>query len=106
MNIQDNHKDDAVNVAGHLHTILYEDDKMRVLKVTVKPGDEAEMHWHPRNMNYILKSGSLKFIDPQNNSKEIFLNEGDVTSWKEPGFHAVVNTGDSVVETVQVELKD
>lgn len=36
--------DDAVTIAPHLHEVIYEDDKMRILKVTVKPGDTADMH--------------------------------------------------------------
>lgn len=105
MSLQDDHNDDAVNIAPDLHSVIYEDDKMRVLKVVVPVGAEAEMHWHPHNINYILKSGRLKFTDVQNNSKEVSLEEGQVTSWVEPSRHAVKNTGDSVVETIQVELK-
>lgn len=105
MSLQEEHQNDAVNVAPQLHTVIYEDEKMRVLKVSVNPGDVAEMHWHPHNINYILKSGKLRFTDPQNNSKEIELTEGMVTSWTQEAMHAVQNTGTSTVETIQVELK-
>lgn len=103
--IQDTNKDDAVNVAPQIHKVIYEDDKMRVLKVTVKPGDVAMMHWHPRNINYILKAGKLKFTDSENNSKEVELSEGMITSSVQPVKHAVENTGNDIVETIQVELK-
>lgn len=104
MSIQDKHANDAVNIAPHLHSVIFEDDKMRVLKVVVKPGDKAEMHWHPQNINYILSGGTLRFKKEDGTSADVELTEGQVTSSPESS-HAVENIGDSNVETVQVELK-
>lgn len=105
MNIQDAHSDDAVNIAPHLHKILLEENDIRVLKVTVKPGETAEMHWHPRNINYIISPGTLAFTKEDGSVIEIELAVGQVTSGL-AGSHAVKNIGDTTVETVQVELKD
>lgn len=105
MNIQDNYKDDAINVAPHLHEVIYEDEKMRVLKVHVEPGEVAEMHWHPHNINYVLSAGKLQFSKPDNTSVEVDLTEGQVTSTPTESSHAVKNIGDTTVETIQVELK-
>lgn len=99
------HADDAVNVAGHLHTLLYEDDNLRVLKVTVTPGDEAKMHWHPRNINYVLRGGELEFTAQNGERKVILLTAGQVTSATSEMYHAVKNNSDKIVETIQVELK-
>jgi quercetin dioxygenase-like cupin family protein len=104
MNIQDEHSNDAVNVAPYLHTILFEDDKLRVLKVSVRPGDEAKMHWHPRNINYILSAGKLQFTKSDGSSVNIDLSEGQVASSTESS-HAVKNIGNAIVEAIQVELK-
>ena len=103
--LQDQRNDDAINLAPDFHTVVYEDDKMRVLKVVVPPGKKADMHWHPHNMNYVLSSGTLKFTDQQNNSKEVELLEGMTTSSLNDVYHAVENTGDTTVATIQVELK-
>jgi len=102
--MQDEHPNDAVNVAPHLHEVLFEDDKLRVLKVTVNPGDIADMHWHPYNINYVLNGGRLRFDKSDGSSVEVDLTKGQVTSSSE-GSHTVENVGDSMVETVQVELK-
>jgi hypothetical protein len=45
MNIKDEHSDDAVNIAPDVHHIIYEDDMVRVLKVSMQPGGSTEMHW-------------------------------------------------------------
>jgi mannose-6-phosphate isomerase-like protein (cupin superfamily) len=106
MNIQDEHSDDAVNIAPHLHTVIFEDDKIRVLKVSVNPGDNAEMHWHPRNINYVLSAGTLRFNRTDGTTVDVDLSEGQVTSSRSESSHSVENVGDSLVETIQVELKD
>lgn len=104
MSIQEAHSNDAVNIAPHLHSVIFEDDKMRVLKVIVKPGDKAEMHWHPQNINYILAAGKLRLEKEDGTLVEVELTEGQVTSSPQ-GSHGVENIGNSTVETVQVELK-
>ena len=106
MTIQETHADDAVNIAPHLHSVIFEDDKMRVLKVSVKPGDKAEMHWHPRNINYVLSTGTLRFNRPDGTTADVELSDGQVTSSPTESSHAVENIGDTLVETIQVELKD
>ncbi len=102
-NISD-HTDDAVSIAPHLHKVIFENDKMRVLRVTVRPGDKANMHWHPENINYILSSGRLRFIKPDGTVADVDLEEGQVTSSPEIS-HAVENIGTNEVQTIQVELK-
>ncbi len=98
------HTDDAVAIAPHLHHVIFENEKMRVLKVTVKPGDKAAMHWHPENINYILAPGKLRFTKQDGSTVDIELTKGQVTSSPESS-HAVENISDTEVQTVQVELK-
>jgi len=105
MDLSKTHSDDAVSVAPHMHEVVFEDDKMRVLRVTVRPEDKAEMHWHPRNINYITASGKLRFHKPDGTSVDVELTEGQVTSSGE-SQHAVENIGTDTVMTIQVELKD
>lgn len=105
MNIQDSHTDDAVNIAPHLHKVVYEDDKMRVLIVTVEPGDHADMHWHPHNMNYVTKGGKLRFTRKDGSTVDVDLTEGQATSSEVEVYHAVDNVGDTTVQTIQTELK-
>ncbi len=95
---------DAVTIAPHLHSVIFENDKIRVLKVRVRPGDKAEMHWHPENMNYTLSAGKLRFTKLDGSIAEVTLNEGQVT-YSKAGSHIVENTGDSEVQTVQIEFK-
>lgn len=98
-------QEDAVTIAPDLHQIIFENDKIRVLKVTVPPKAKAAMHWHPENINYILAPGKLKFTKPDGSVAEVELDEGQVTASPAAGSHAVENTGDTEVQTIQVEMK-
>jgi quercetin dioxygenase-like cupin family protein len=100
-----NPREDAITIAPNLHKVIFENDKLRVLKVTVAPGAKAAMHWHPENINYILTPGKLRFAKPDGTSVEVDLAEGQVTN-SGAGSHAVENISDSEVQTIQVELKE
>lgn len=91
-------------VAPDLHEVVFENDRIRVLKVTVAPGARAAMHRHPDNINYILKAGELKFTKPDGTAVKMSLSEGQVTS-SNANSHEVENTGTSEVQTLQVEMK-
>ena len=96
--------DDAVSVAPGLHETIFEDDAVRVLRVTVPAGASAAMHWHPRNINYIITGGALRFTKPDGTVADVELRAGQVTSSPESS-HAVENIGQTEVRTVQTELK-
>lgn len=100
-----NRDDDAITVAPQLHRVIFEDDKVRVLEVTVPAGASANIHWHPRNINYVLSPGTLQFTKPDGTVSEVELAPGQVTNASESS-HAVENVGDSEVRTVQIEFKD
>jgi mannose-6-phosphate isomerase-like protein (cupin superfamily) len=98
------HTDDAVTIAPHIHQVIFENEKFRVLKVTVRPADKADMHWHPENINYILKPGTLRFAKPDGSKMDVELTDGHVTSSPESS-HSVENIGITEVQTIQVEMK-
>ena len=49
-----------INDASNVYQFIAENNQMRVLKVTFKPGDTAKMHHHPQHMVYVLKAGKLR----------------------------------------------
>lgn len=97
-------KNDAVEMAPNIHSVLYENERVRVLDVMIKPKDVAKMHWHPDSVSYVLGGGKLIITKQDGTRNEIELKTGQVFSGKE-GLHEVENIGNSVVHTIQVELK-
>jgi quercetin dioxygenase-like cupin family protein len=96
--------DDIVAIAPQSHQIIFENDTIRVLKVTVSPGGTVGMHRNPENVNYILKSGTLRLTGLDGSVVDIQLSEGQVIPAPK-GSHAVENIGDTEVQTVCIEMK-
>jgi quercetin dioxygenase-like cupin family protein len=97
--------DDIVKISPDVHQILFENDVIRVLEVTVKPGGKVPMHTNPENVNYIVKPGTLRLIGPDGSSVELNLAERQVIP-APVGRHAVENIGTTEVRTICIELKD
>ena len=96
--------DDIVKISPDVHQVLFENDAIRVLEVTVKPGAKVPMHTNPENVNYIVKPGTLRLIDPDGSSMDIALAERQVIP-APVGRHAVENVGATEVRTICIELK-
>lgn len=95
---------DVMKVAPDSHDVIFEDEKIRVLKFHIKPGQKAEMHSHPKNVSYVLNSGHLRITTPDDIVKEVILTAGQTAS-SGPVSHRVENTGNSEVQTIQIELR-
>lgn len=46
-----------VDVAPNVYSVLFENDKVRLLEVREKPGDGSSMHSHPDYLVYGLGDG-------------------------------------------------
>jgi len=66
---------DAVNAAPKNHKVLYEDDRVRILEVTVQPGEKENMHTH--------QWPSVLIVDSPAKKKE-YTSDGKVISTDRP----------------------
>ena len=96
--------DDIVKLSPDVHQVVFENDVIRVLEVTVKAGAKVPMHTNPENVNYIVKAGTLRLIEPDGSSGDITLTERQVIP-APVGRHAVENVGTTEVRTICIELK-
>lgn len=94
---------DAVTIAPEVHSILFENDAVRVLDVCLAVGQKAEMHWHPDNLSYVLQGGMMRVIKRDQVTIEVELVAGKVIPGTD-GEHAVENIGTSDIHTIQVEF--
>ena len=98
------HVDDIVKISPDVHHVIFENDVIRVLEVTVKPGAKVPMHTNPSNVNYIVKPGTLRLIEPDGSTTDVNLAERQVIP-APVGRHAVENVGATEVRTICIELK-
>ncbi len=91
---------DAVKVAPHVHKIVLENEKVRVLESTLKPGEKTEMHSHPD----LVAVGISKYTLSNGKSIEVALMAGE-SIFTEAVEHTTENIGSGVGRTILVELK-
>jgi quercetin dioxygenase-like cupin family protein len=96
---------DVIQVAGDSHKVLLENAQVRVLAVTIKPGQKAPMHSHPANVSYVLSDGKLRITTPDGKTVDKEPKAG-TASWSEATKHAVENIGTGDFTQVQIELKN
>jgi len=97
--------EDASKVAPHVYKVLFENERLRILDVTMRPGDNTDMHSHPDYFYYqISGGGKVKFTMPSGETAELDLPEG-VSMWREAEEHATENVGGTTVRALFIEPK-
>jgi quercetin dioxygenase-like cupin family protein len=96
-------KKDPLVAANNVYKFLMENDRVRVLQVTFKPGDIAKMHYHPDHVVLALKGGKLK-LTSDGKASDVKLETGKAMFLNAQN-HQAENTGKTTVDLVVVELK-
>ncbi len=96
--------EDAAKVAPHVYKVLFENERARLLEVTMQPGDSSEMHSHPDNLIYMLSDGKVTFTDPSGETADLELHAG-ASMWMEATEHATENVGGTAVHALFFEPK-
>jgi quercetin dioxygenase-like cupin family protein len=96
--------EDAAEVAPHVYKVLFENERLRLLEVTMQPGGSSEMHSHPDNLVYALSTGKVAFTAPSGEISEVELPVG-ASMWMEATEHATENVGGTAVHALMIEPK-
>jgi len=95
---------DAVKVDPKHYKVEFENDQVRVLRISYGPGEKSVMHEHPANVAVFLTDGQVKFTRPDGKSEEVPAKAGK-TDWGAGEKHLPENVGDKPFELILVELK-
>jgi quercetin dioxygenase-like cupin family protein len=85
-------------------TVRFENDRVRVLELRLKPGEEEGFHTHPQYVLYALTNYRVKNTTADGTAKVFERKAGDIF-WGEPITHKGQNVGDTEVRALIVELK-
>ncbi len=96
---------DPTVVDGDHYKTEFENDQVRVLRITYGPGEESVMHYHPDNVAVFLTDAHTEFGMPDGSSEGRSTRAGE-HSFAPAGLHLPKNIGDEPVELVLIELKD
>ena len=97
--------DDAVHVAPDHYRVLFENDRVRVLKFHAGPGETWGLHSHPDSVVVSLNDYVVQNVVPGSRSTQRQAKHGDVL-WIPATRHSGENAGLTEMDCVLVELKD
>ena len=96
---------DVMKTASKAYKLLMENDKVRVMEISLRPGEKAPMHDHPSgHVVYVVRDARFKLTSPDGKATEVDLKAGQ-TLWMEAGSHATENVGATDGHNLVVEIK-
>lgn len=95
---------DPAEVASNVYRKIFENKLIRVFDIRFKPGEKAEMHWHPNHLVYVIDDGRLEVTPPKGEVMKAVAKAGDVM-WMDSGHHEAINPGKADFHALVVELK-
>jgi quercetin dioxygenase-like cupin family protein len=94
---------DPVKVAPEHYKALLDNDRVRVLEVTVKPGEKTAKHSHPANVIYSFNDAKTKFtVGGKSVVREL---KADTALWGAAETHTGENVGTTETRVLVFELK-
>lgn len=95
---------DPTQVDAAHYKVTFENEQVRILKITYGPKEKSVMHEHPNSIAVFLTDGQIKFALPDGKSQEVSVKAGQ-SQWTPAGKHLPENVGDKPFEVVLIEMK-
>lgn len=95
---------DPTKVDPKHYKVVFENDQVRVLRITYGPGEKSVMHQHPDAVVVMLTDDKVNFTLPNGKTIETSAQKGDAM-WDPAGKHLPQNVGDKPMEAILVEMK-
>lgn len=95
---------DPTQVDAKHYKVTFENDQVRILKITYGSKEKSVMHEHPNAVAVFLTDGQIKFELPDGKVVDATVKAGQ-SMFTPAGKHLPENVGDKTFEVVLVELK-
>lgn len=95
---------DPTAVDADHYTAEFENDWVRILRITYGPGEESTMHFHPDSVAVFLTDHMVQMTMPDGSTQETSAKPGEVM-FTPAGQHLPKNISDSTLELVLIELR-
>lgn len=95
--------DDPVTTNPELYRVIFENDDVRVLEYSDRPGDRTQPHVHPDSVMYTLSAFRRRLVSG-GRTMEVDLPAG-VARWLPAQEHSGENIGATETRVIFVELK-
>ena len=95
---------DPTVVDSDRYKVVFENDQVRVLRITYGPLEKSVMHEHPTSVSVILADGQIRMHMPDGTTEDFEESHGEA-GWNEAVTHLPENLRDESFEVILVELK-
>lgn len=95
---------DAVKAAPEVYTVVFENDRIRVLRFTTHPGQAWPLHSHPDSLAVSLSEYDVRNVVPGHSPTVRHSKPGD-TRWIPATSHTGENVGSTEMRGLIIELK-
>ena len=95
---------DATKMDSKHYKIEFENEYVRVLRITYAAGEKSIMHEHPNAVIVMLTDSKTKFTLPNGKTVMSSSKKGE-TSWAPATKHLPQNISDKPMEAILIEMK-
>ena len=95
---------DPVKVDSKHYTVVFENERVRVLRIAYGPHDKSVMHEHPDAVAVFLTDLMGKFTFPDGKTENVNAKAGDAT-WNPGAKHLPENLAAKPMALILVEIK-
>jgi quercetin dioxygenase-like cupin family protein len=95
---------DAAKADPKHYKVEFENEHMRVLRISYGPGEKGAMHSHTEGLVVFLTDATGQFTYPDGKTEKREFKKGFV-SWTPAIVHRGENVGDKPFELIQIEMK-
>ena len=96
---------DAVKVDPNHYKLVFENEHVRVLRITYGPHEKSVMHEHPASVGVVLTDNQRWRFTAPDGSTEDDTNKIGEAIWLDAAKHVPENLTDQTAEVILVELK-
>ena len=95
---------DPVEVDPGHYAVEFENDQIRVLRITYGPGESSVMHSHPDAFAVLLTAGQMIMHHAEGEDEAAEWDAGE-TNPTDATVHSPENIGDNAIEVLLIEFK-
>lgn len=95
---------DPTQVDSKHYKVVFENDQVRVVRITYGPHEKSVMHYHPDGVAVFLTDQHVKFTFPEGKAEEVHAQAGEA-GWHKGEKHLPENLSDKPLELILVEMK-
>ena len=91
-------------IGSKLAKVVFENEKVRVVRYHFEPGQQDEMHGHPDSVQIVLTDARTEILTPDGKTTKVEAKAGQVL-WRPALQHSARNIGDKPIDGILVEMK-